>query len=207
MSDEQQEVGNLSYSQGIGASPLAGLTVGELLDRTAARYPERPALIARHQNKRYTYHEFLREVERAARGLLRLGIQKGERVGIWSTNYAEWVITQFAVAKIGAILVNLNPAYGTVEFEHALQQSACSTLFMTRGFRKRDYPSILFEICPEAAHSVPGALQSAKLPHLRNLIFIGDTRALQHDSLERSAANGRGRSRRRLAGPRRDAGI
>jgi len=174
MSSEQQEVGNLSYSQGLGASPLAGLTVGELLDRTATRYPERPALIVRHQNKRYTYHQFLREVERAARGLLRLGIQKGERVGIWSTNYAEWVMTQFAVAKIGAILVNLNPAYGTVEFEHALQQSGCSTLLLTRGFRKRDYPSILFEICPEAAHSMPGALQSAKLPHLRNLIFIGD---------------------------------
>ena len=68
-----------------------GLTVGELLDRTAARFPDNPALIVRHQNKRYTYREFLREVERAARGLLRLGIQKGERVGIWSTNYAEWV--------------------------------------------------------------------------------------------------------------------
>jgi len=74
----------------MGASPLAGLTVGELLDRTAARFPENPALIVRHQNKRYTYREFLREVERAARGLLRLGIQKGERVGIWSTNYTEW---------------------------------------------------------------------------------------------------------------------
>jgi len=174
MSVEQHEVGNLSYSQGIGTSPLVGLTVGELLDHTAARFPDNPALIVRHQNKRYTYHEFLREVERAARGLLRLGIQKGERVGLWSTNYAEWVITQFAVAKIGAILVNLNPAYGTVEFDHALQQSGCSTLFMTRGFRKSDYPSILFEICPEAAASVPGELHSAKLPDLRNLIFIGD---------------------------------
>ncbi len=174
MSIEQHEVGNLSYSQGVGTSPLSGLTVGELLDCTARRYAERPALIVRHQNKRYTYHEFRREVERAARGLLRLGIQKGERVGIWSTNYAEWVITQFAVAKIGAILVNLNPAYGTVEFERALQQSGCSTLFLTQGFRKSDYPSILFEICPEAAHSVPGALQSSKLPNLRNLIFIGD---------------------------------
>jgi len=158
MSQEQEAVGNLSYSQGLGASPLVGLTVGELLDRTAARYPENLALIVRHQNKRYTYCELLREVERAARGLLRLGIQKGERVGIWSTNYAEWVITQFAVAKIGAILVNLNPAYGTVEFEHALQQSGCSTLFLARGFRKSDYPSILFEFCPEAAHSVPGEL-------------------------------------------------
>jgi fatty-acyl-CoA synthase len=174
MSDEQPEVGNLSYSHGTGALPLVGLTVGELLDRTATRYPERPALIDRDQNKRYTYQEFLREVERAARGLLCLGIQKGERVAIWSTNYAEWVITQFAVAKIGAILVNLNPAYGTVEFEHALQQSGCSTLFMTKGFRKSDYRSILIEICPEAAHSVPGALKSAKLPNLRNLIFIGD---------------------------------
>jgi len=177
MSDGQHEVGNLSYGQGLGTSPLSGLTVGELLDRTAARFPQNPALIVRHQNKRYTYQEFLREVERAARGLLRLGIQKGERVGIWSTNYAEWVITQFAVAKIGAILVNLNPAYGTVEFEHALQQSGCSTLLMTQGFRKSDYPSVLFEICPEAAHSVPGSLQSDKLPHLRNLIFIGDSPA------------------------------
>ncbi|HMD84820.1 MAG TPA: AMP-binding protein [Terriglobia bacterium] len=174
MSTEQHEVGKLSYSQGLGASPLSGLTVGELLDSTASRYPERPALIVRHQHKRYTYHELLREVERAARGLLRLGIRKGERVGIWSTNYAEWVITQFAVAKIGAILVNLNPAYGTVEFERALRQSGCSTLFLTQGFRKSDYPSILFEICPEAAHSVPGRLQSAKLPELRHLIFIGD---------------------------------
>jgi fatty-acyl-CoA synthase len=158
----------------LGTSPLAGLTVGELLDRTAARFPERPALIVRHQNKRYTYQEFLREVERAARGLLRLGVQKGDRVGIWSTNYAEWVLTQFATMKIGAILVNLNPAYGTVEFEHAVQQSGCSTLVMTQGFRGRDYPATLFEICPEAATSAPGALESAMLPNLRNLIFIGD---------------------------------
>ena len=135
-----------------------------------------------------------------------MGIQKGERVGIWSTNYAEWVITQFAVAKIGAILVNLNPAYGTVEFEHALQQSGCSTLFLTRGFRKSDYPSILFEICPEAAHSVPGALQSAKLPHLRNLIFIGDSPAPPsmmpwNDLLQM----GEGVPADALRGPRRDA--
>jgi fatty-acyl-CoA synthase len=177
MGDGQHEMVNLSYGQGLGTSPLSGLTVGQLLDRTAARFPQNPALIVRHQNKRYTYDEFLREVERAARGLLRLGIQKGDRVGIWSTNYAEWVITQFAVAKIGAILVNLNPAYGTVEFEHALLQSGCSTLLMTQGFRKSDYPSILFEICPEAVHSMPGDLQSARLPHLRNLIFIGDSPA------------------------------
>jgi len=175
MSSEQQGVENLSYAQGASTARLSGLTMGELLDRTAARYPDNPALIVRHQHKRYSYCEFLREVERAARGLLRLGIQKGERVGIWSTNYAEWVITQFAVAKVGAILVNLNPAYGTVEFERALQQSGCSTLFLTRGFRGRDYPAILFEICPEAALSAPGTLQSAKLPELRNLIFIGDS--------------------------------
>jgi fatty-acyl-CoA synthase len=177
MGNEQQEVGSLSYSHGVGDSPLVGLTLGELLDRTAGLYPDRPALIVRHQNQRYTYREFLREVERAARGLLRLGVQKGDRVGIWSTNHAEWVITMFAVGKVGAILVNLNPAFGTVEFEHALLQSGCSTLFLTRGFRGRDYPALLGQICPESLHSVPGALQSAKLPNLRNLVFIGDSPA------------------------------
>jgi len=177
MGNEQQEVGSLSYSHGVGTKPLAGLTLGELLDRTAGLYPDRPALIVRHQNQRYTYREFLREVERAARGLLRLGVQKGDRVGIWSTNYAEWVITMFAVGKVGAILVNLNPAFGTVEFEHALLQSGCSTLFLTSGFRGRDYPALLGQISPESFHSVPGALQSAKLPNLRNLVFIGDSPA------------------------------
>jgi fatty-acyl-CoA synthase len=177
MSVEQQEAKKLSYGQGLGASPLAGMTVGELLDHTAARFPEQPALIARHQRKRYTYLEFLREVERAARGLLRLGVAKGDRVGIWATNYAEWVITQFATMKIGAILVNLNPAYGTVEVDHALQQSGCSTLVMTQGFRGRDYPATLYEICPEAAASKPGAIASVKFPNLRNLVFLGDTAA------------------------------
>ena len=177
MTIERHEVASLSYSQGIGTAPLVGLTVGELLDRTAALFPDNPALIAKQQNKRYAYREFLREVERVARGLLRLGILKGEKVGIWCTNYAEWVIVQFAVAKTGALLVNLNPAYGTVEFQHALRQSGCSTLFMSKGFRNRDYPSILFEICPEAAQSVPGELHSVNLPQLRNLIFIGDTPA------------------------------
>jgi fatty-acyl-CoA synthase len=177
MNSEQCEAARLSYGHGVGASPLAGLAVGELLDHTAARFPDNPALISRHQNKRYTYSQFLREVERVARGLLRLGIQKGDRVGIWATNYAEWVVTWFAVAKIGAILVNLNPAYGTVEFEHALQHSGCSTLVMMQGFRKSDYLAMLLEICPEASSSAPGGLQSARLPHLRNLIFLGDTPA------------------------------
>jgi fatty-acyl-CoA synthase len=147
--------------------------VGAMLDRIAGLYPDQPALISRHQNLRYTYREFLSEVERAARGLLHLGLQRGDRVGIWTTNYAEWIITMFAVTKIGAILVNLNPAYGTVEFEHAIQQSGCSTLVMMRGFRKSDYFSILYSICPEAEHSAPGAIESAKLPLLKNLILIG----------------------------------
>ena len=177
MNAEPQATERLSYAHGLGTTQLLGLTMGELLDRTAARFPDNPALIARHQNLRYTYREFLQEVELVARGFLRLGIQKGDRVGIWSTNYAEWVITQFAVAKVGAILVNFNPAYGTVEFERALQQSGCSTLLMTRGFRKRDYFETLFEVCPEAAHSAPGTLRSINLPELRHLIFIGETPA------------------------------
>jgi fatty-acyl-CoA synthase len=113
---------SLSYSHGVGNSPLVGMCAGELLDRTAVLYPERPVLIVRHQNRRYRYREFLREVERAARGLLRWGVAKGNRVGLWATNCAEWVIIQFAVARLGALIVNLNPAYGKFEFEQALKQ-------------------------------------------------------------------------------------
>src|SRR2546425_5506711 len=129
----------LSYGHGAGGPPLLGCTIGEALDRTASAHPDRLALIARHQRLRYTYREFLAQVELAARGFLRLGTQKGDRVGVWATNYAEWVITQFATAKIGAILVTINPAYRAAELEYALAQSECSTLVLSQGFRDCDY--------------------------------------------------------------------
>ncbi len=163
-----------SYFHAAGANPLDGRTIGEVMDDTASSYADNPALIVRQQGLRFTYRELVEQVALAARGLLRLGVEKGDRVGIWATNCAEWVIVQFATARVGAILVTINPAYRTAELEYALRQSECQTLVMIRGFRDCDYASTLFTICPEARTGPPGKLRSEKLPHLKNLIFIGD---------------------------------
>lgn len=163
----------MSYFQGTANTPLMGRSIGEVLDVTASSYPDRPALVVRQQNRRYTYQEFLAEVELVARGFIRLGVEKGDRLGIWATNCAEWVITQFATAKIGAILVNINPAYRIYELEYALRQSECQTLLLIPGFRDSDYVSMLYGLCPESRNSQPGNLRSEKLPYLKNLIFIG----------------------------------
>ena len=165
----------LSYASGAAGPPLWGYTIGAALDRAASRYPDQPALISCQQRLRYTYREFHSVVEEAARGLLHLGLRKGDRVGIWATNYAEWVITQFATAKIGAILVTINPAYRATELDYALRQSECSTLVLIQGFRDCDYVETLARICPEFASSRPGELESPRLPYLRNVIFVGDT--------------------------------
>lgn len=167
----------LSYFHGTGAIPLLGLCIGEVLDRTAALYPENPALISRHQNRRFSYRQFLEEVELTARGLLRLGVGKGDCAGIWSTNSAEWVITQFAAAKVGAVLVNINPANREFELEYVLRQSECQTLLLIQGFRDCDYVQTVRNICPELAGGQPGKLKAEKLPDLKNLIFLGDQAA------------------------------
>src|SRR5213594_2416744 len=163
----------ISYGHGAGGPALLGCTISEALDRTASVRPDQLALIARHQQLRYTYREFLAQVELAARGFLCLGVQKGDRVGVWATNYAEWVITQFATAKIGAILVTINPAYRAAELEYALAQSECSTLVLIQGFRDCDYVETLASICPGGGTSRPGDPNSQKLSHLKNLILIG----------------------------------
>jgi fatty-acyl-CoA synthase len=162
-----------SYAHGTGATPLLGRCIGEILDDAARAYPDKEALIVRHQNLRYTYRQLLEEVELAARGLLRLGIQKEDRVGLWATNCAEWVIAQFALAKIGAILVNINPANRAFELEYVLRQSECGTLLLIQGFRDADYVSIVNGICPELASSPPGETRCASLPVLRRFVFIG----------------------------------
>ncbi len=163
----------LSYSCGAATVPLLGKCIGEGLDDTAAAHPDNDALVVRHQRKRYSYSELRDEVERAARGLLALGIQRGDRVGIWATNCAEWVVTQFAAAKVGAILVNINPANRSVELEYALHQSQCQTLVLIQGFRDNDYVQVVREVCPESESSGFGELRSARLPELRRIIFIG----------------------------------
>src|SRR5215510_80361 len=147
-----------SYAHGTSTTPPLGLTIGEALNRAAAQFGDHDALIVRHQNLRFTYEQLLREVNRAARALLALGVERGDRVGIWSANTAEWVITQYAAAKVGAILVNINPAYRLRELEYALNQSGISVLVAAREFRKTDYVAMLVALMPELSTARAGGL-------------------------------------------------
>ena len=146
-----------SYVHGANAVPLLGETIGENLRRTVERVPTAEALVVRHQNYRATYTELWDQTTLVAKGLLAHGVNKGDRVGIWSPNRYEWVITQYATARIGAILVNINPAYKTAELSYALQQSASSLLLLARAFRTSDYLAMLDEVrdrCPELRQSI-----------------------------------------------------
>src|SRR5881275_2109552 len=146
-----------SYVHGASPVPLLGETIGENLRRTAERVPTSEALVVRHQNYRATYAELWEQTTRAARGLLANGVKKGDRVGIWSPNRAEWVVIQYATARIGAILVNINPAYKTAELSYALQQSGTTLLLLAKAFRSADYVSMLREVrggCPELKQSL-----------------------------------------------------
>lgn len=165
-----------SYVSGTSDTPLLGMTIGDALDRTVARFPDRDALISRHQGLRYTWQQLQDEVNRSARGLMALGIKKGDRVGIWSPSHAEWTITQYASAKVGAILVNINPGYRLHELEYALNQSGCNTLVLAPNFRATSYIEMMQTLCPELKHSAPGQLDSHKLPQLRHVIRLGSER-------------------------------
>ncbi|OJH37880.1 AMP-binding protein [Cystobacter ferrugineus] len=137
-----------SYVHGIGTTPLLGETIGQNLRRTVERWGDREALVVLSQGYRATWREFWEQTTRVARGLLALGVRKGDRVGLWSPNRFEWVVTQYAVARVGAILVNLNPAYKTAELEYALNQSGTEVLLFARGFRQTNYRQILDEVRP-----------------------------------------------------------
>jgi fatty-acyl-CoA synthase len=162
-----------SYAHGSSATPLLGLTIGAALDHAAEAFAERDALISCHQDLRYTYGELLAQVNRAARAFLALGVQRGDRVGIWSANAAEWVVTQYAAAKAGAILVNINPAYRLRELEYALNQSGVSVLVAARAFRKTDYSAMLLDLAPELNGVRRGPLVASRLPSLKYVISLG----------------------------------
>ena len=196
----------ISYVHGATGVPLLGETLGQNLDRTVARFGDRPALIVRSQNVRWTYAELARRAEGFAAGLLALGLRRGDRVGIWSLNRAEWVVTQFATAKAGLILVNINPAYRPVELEFALNTVGCRALITATRFKGSDYIGMLASLAPEMAQApagaAPGALRSARLPQLRTVIQIGG-RAPGTIAFEDVAAMGGAREHeelRRLAG-------
>ena len=142
----------LSYASGPSSLPLLGETIGENLRRTVARHGDAEALVVPHQEYRATYRQLWDEVSLVARGLISRGVGRGDRVGIWSPNRYEWVITQYATARVGAILVNINPAYRTTELAYALAQSGVSLLILARAFRQADYVRMLDEVrgaCPE----------------------------------------------------------
>ncbi|MEW5978468.1 MAG: AMP-binding protein [Acidobacteriota bacterium] len=170
-----------SYCCGESSLALEGLTIGSALERTARRYPTSEALVVCHQNTRLTYAEFLARVRTVAKGLLQLGVRKGDRVGMWAANYEEWVLIQFATAEVGAVLVNINPAYGTRELEYALKQSRTQTLVLHSHFKRSNYVTMLQEVCPELAHCRRGRIRSTRFPALRNVIFLGSERP--HDWL------------------------
>ncbi|MGA8262042.1 MAG: AMP-binding protein [Arenicellales bacterium] len=162
-----------SYAHGASNVPLIGETIGAHFDKVAERAPDRPALIVRHQNVDWNYGELKSKVDAFAAGLLALGLQPGDRVGIWSPNNSEWVITQFATARAGIILVNINPAYRLAEVEYALNKAGCKALITADHFKTSDYVGMLRELAPEIAGSPPGGLSAERLPTLRTLVRIG----------------------------------
>ena len=148
-----------SYVSGASTRPLLGESIGAIFDRTIERFGDREALVSRHQGLRYSYAELAAAVEEVARGLLAMGLEPGERVGIWAPNCAEWTLVQFATAKLGIILVNINPAYRTSELEFALRQSGCRALVAARAFKSSDYVAMVEEVRP-------------KVPTLEQVVFI-----------------------------------
>jgi len=163
---------NQSYSRGSQDKTLLAMTIGQAFDQTVAQYPGGDALIVRHQNLRYTWRQLADAVDLHAQALLTLGLQTGDRLGIWAPNCAEWCISQVASAKLGVILVNINPAYRSSELEYVLKQSGCQWLVCAGSFKSSDYHAMLQELVPELAEHAIGQVSSDKLPELRGVISL-----------------------------------
>lgn len=179
-----------SYVHGASEQPLIGQTIGDHFDALCARFAAQDALIVRHQQVRMTYAQLKEAVDNLACGLRRLGLNPGDRIGIWSQNNLEWVLTQFATAKAGLVQVNINPAYRRSELEYALNKVGCRALILAPSFKSSDYLEMVQDLVPELASSQPGALQSARLPELEWVIRLGDAPTagmLNFDDLRRPA--------------------
>jgi fatty-acyl-CoA synthase len=166
-----------SYAHGGGDTPLLGVTVGQLLDTAARRWPDNDALIVVDQGVRWNWRELRERARNFAAGLIALGLQPGERVGMLATNRAEWLVAQFGTACAGLVLVNINPAYRTPELEYALKKVGCRVLVSEASYKTSDYIAMLNELAPELAASEPGHLHSARLPDLRIVIRLGTERS------------------------------
>ena len=148
-------------------------TIGNLLDGIAAKYADNDALVYVDRDLRYSYSQFNDICKQAAKGLMKLGIEKGDKVAIWATNHPEWVVTQFATGKMGAVLVTVNTHYRIFELEYLLKQSDSTTLILIDSFRDTSYSDMIYQLCPELRTSEPGKLKSDRLPYLRNVICLG----------------------------------
>ena len=188
-----------SYVHGASPTPLIGATIGRFFDEAAARWAGELALIARQEGVRWTYAELKRRVDDFAAGLAALGLEPGERIGIWSPNNSAWVITQFAAAKAGLILVNINPAYRLSEIEYALNKVGCRALVTAASFKSSDYVGMLRTLAPEIARDPVGGLDSARLPDLRTLIRIGPGEERGFLAFDEVMGKGGARERQALA--------
>jgi fatty-acyl-CoA synthase len=162
-----------SYVCGTGDIPLIYKTIGDAFDETVQRFGAHEAVVVRHQDIRWSYAQLGEAVDAFASGLLGLGLQAGERVGIWSPNNIEWVIAQFATARAGLVLVNINPACRKAELVHTLQKVGCAALIFAARFKSSDYVQMLREIAPEIDSGAAGRLDLPELPSLRSLVVIG----------------------------------
>ena len=162
----------LSMSQAETAPWVDGKTIGQVLRETARRHGQRDALVFPQFNVRRTWRQFDEDVAAAARGLLAIGVRSGQHVAVWATNTPEWVTLQYATARIGAVLVTVNPSYRPFELKYVLRQSDACALFLVDRFKTSDYFAMLNEVCPELAQGEPGALHAAEFPQLRNVVTI-----------------------------------
>lgn len=166
--------GGKSYVRGPSTPPLAYTTIPQLLRDAVSRFGPREAAVFHEQDIRMSYYDLDRAVDELASGLLALGLEKGDRVGVWSPNRFEWVLTQFATARVGLVLVNINPAYRLGELEYALNKVGCKALIAARAFKSSDYAGMIRSLAPELKTCEPGRLHAAKLPHLRSVIIMDD---------------------------------
>lgn len=188
-----------SYVCGISDAPLLGDTIGRSLDHAVRRWGSREALVSPSHGIRWTWREFAERVDALAAGFLALGLERGERIGIWSLNRPEWTLTQFAAAKAGLILVTINPAYRLSELEFALRKVGCAAIVTATAFKTSYYMEMLNTLLPELAGATPGQLQAARLPALRMVIQIGGPAASGTIPFEEVARMGRAEHREQLA--------
>ena len=195
---EKAERSGASYVRGEADVPLLLETIGSAFDRTVERHGDRIALVVCHQQIAWSYTELASRVEAFAAGLFSLGLVRGDRLGIWAPNCAEWTVTQYAAAKLGLILVNLNPAYRVAELEYALSKSGCRALVLADHFKGSDYVQMLRTIAPELNASAPGKLMAARLPRLEIVIQRGFESPRGFFRFDEIAALGKDLDRQRL---------